>query len=154
MSNLIPIVSIKELKEDLQSINLQLLFTNGSYYYPAGKHYNNVKAIVICDICKKENIIACIGYDKYDACLECVNKHLNIKNEYKLLINKYLKPYYYDSSTNQTISDDILQRILSQKITQVYLNNWKNERSATEIFIIPNDVSYEIIKKMFNDLVI
>ena len=45
---------------------------NGTYYFPASKHYNNQSTNVVCDRCRKTNLDTCIGLDNYDLCLSCV----------------------------------------------------------------------------------
>lgn len=49
------------------------LIDNGTYYYPAWKHYNR-KTKVFCDRCYRQNLRACIGYAHYDLCLLCVDE--------------------------------------------------------------------------------
>lgn len=49
------------------------LIDNGTYYYPAWKHYNR-KTKVFCDRCYRQNLRACIGYANYDLCLLCVDE--------------------------------------------------------------------------------
>jgi hypothetical protein len=45
----------------------------GVFYYPAGRHYGNPSASVVCDRCKRSGIPASIGFDRYDLCLPCVD---------------------------------------------------------------------------------
>lgn len=52
----------------------------GKYYNPAEAHYNNGQSIV-CDRCFKRNLHVCIGYDKYDLCLTCVEEITNCKQQ-------------------------------------------------------------------------
>lgn len=42
----------------------------GKFYFPAIKHYE-YKGLVYCDLCKKTNIPACIGYKNIDLCMLC-----------------------------------------------------------------------------------
>ena len=49
---------------------------NGTYYFPAWKHYNRV-ANVICDRCYKNDLKACIGYGEQDLCLQCADQITN-----------------------------------------------------------------------------
>lgn len=49
------------------------LIRNGIYYNPATKHYGQ-EGIVFCDLCKKQDLSICIGYDSYDLCLQCVQQ--------------------------------------------------------------------------------
>ena len=79
----------------------------GTYYYPATKHYNYASPIIYCDNCGKCNLTACIGYDKYDLCLSCVNylttsEHLiyhndSISKDNESLITKNIKPEFYQN---------------------------------------------------------
>ncbi len=57
------------------------LAKNGKYYSPAHTHYlnegqmnNNNKPNISCDRCSKEHLIECVGFDKIDLCLECVEQ--------------------------------------------------------------------------------
>lgn len=50
---------------------LILAYFNGKYYNPANSHYNK-SGIINCDRCHKTNIKICIGYNKIDLCMKCV----------------------------------------------------------------------------------
>src|SRR5437868_7628311 len=52
----------------------------GTYYNPASNHYNN-GGTVTCDRCKKTDLDICIGWEKYDLCLPCVEKVKNNMNK-------------------------------------------------------------------------
>lgn len=52
--------------------NFQLIAKNGTYYYPANKHYGGQGAVV-CDRCNKAGLKACVGYNTSDLCLKCVD---------------------------------------------------------------------------------
>jgi hypothetical protein len=43
---------------------------NGQFFFPAYSHYGT-KTNVVCDRCKKTNLVSCIGYDTLDLCLSC-----------------------------------------------------------------------------------
>jgi hypothetical protein len=49
------------------------IISNGVEYNPAWKHYGK-EVRVICDRCGKQRIDVCIGWDKHDLCLECVQQ--------------------------------------------------------------------------------
>lgn len=49
------------------------ILERGRFFYPAGVHYGNPDASVVCDRCKRSGIKTCIGYDRYDLCLPCVD---------------------------------------------------------------------------------
>lgn len=49
------------------------LLDNGTYFYPAWKHYNR-KTNVFCDRCNRQNLKACIGYANFDLCLLCIDE--------------------------------------------------------------------------------
>src|ERR1041385_9543122 len=76
----------------------------GKYYNPASFHYNN-KQSVMCDRCYKQNLSACIGYDKYDLCLDCVNIINNMNNMNNKIIytdelpKTRMMPSQFDQST-------------------------------------------------------
>jgi hypothetical protein len=50
------------------------ILERGTFYYPAWKHYNNPSASVNCDRCRRTNIQACVGFEKYDYCILCVHE--------------------------------------------------------------------------------
>ena len=47
------------------------ILQRGTFYCPAGAHYGNPSASVICDRCRRSNIPACIGFERNDLCLPC-----------------------------------------------------------------------------------
>ena len=47
------------------------ILERGTFYFPAGAHYGNPDAKVICDRCKRSGIPACIGFERSDLCLPC-----------------------------------------------------------------------------------
>jgi hypothetical protein len=53
---------------------MKTICQKGSYYIPAWKHYNTKDSNVQCDRCKRTNLVACIGWQKYDICLTCADK--------------------------------------------------------------------------------
>ena len=48
------------------------ILERGTFYSPAGAHYDNPDAKVICDRCKRSGIPACSGFERNDLCLPCV----------------------------------------------------------------------------------
>lgn len=57
-------------------MNRTNLFRNvvlcGTYYNPANKHYD-LKGVVNCDRCHRQNLNVCIGSDdNVDLCMDCV----------------------------------------------------------------------------------
>jgi len=49
----------------------------GTYYNPAGSHYNSPLANCVCDNCGKSNLKICIGWNECDICLCCVEQITN-----------------------------------------------------------------------------
>jgi hypothetical protein len=49
------------------------IVTNGKYYNPANSRYAP-DSVVICDRCKKRDLLACIGYLDQDLCLPCADQ--------------------------------------------------------------------------------
>lgn len=47
------------------------ILERGTFYFPAGAHYGNPDAKIICDRCKRSGIPACIGFERNDICLPC-----------------------------------------------------------------------------------
>jgi hypothetical protein len=71
-----------------QSINKQYAYQiikNGTFYYPAYKHYENITANVVCDFCNKSNLKCAIGYLSSDLCLNCTETISNSQSN----TNKY-----------------------------------------------------------------
>ena len=50
----------------------ELILTRGSFYYPAWKHYGNPETRVKCDRCERTDLLTCVGYERMDLCLPCV----------------------------------------------------------------------------------
>lgn len=48
------------------------ILERGQFYCPAGKHYGNPDAAVTCDRCQRTNIPACVGFERFDYCLSCI----------------------------------------------------------------------------------
>jgi len=66
----------------------------GRYYYPASSHYpEKIDAIVHCDQCGKNNLVACIGYRSKDLCLTCTDKILDRKNNQTFDLPKPHNPH-------------------------------------------------------------
>ncbi len=64
----------------MSSINYETMKNickNGTYYFPASKHYGNPDANVVCDKCYKNKLNVSIGYGNYDLCLLCVDEITN-----------------------------------------------------------------------------
>lgn len=59
------------------------ILKNGTFYFPASKHYDNQTVNVVCDRCHKIKLDVCIGYDLYDLCLPCVQE---ISNQYNFSV--------------------------------------------------------------------
>jgi hypothetical protein len=65
-------------------MNYLFVLKNGTYYFPAWKHYGDPKLNVICDRCNKNHLTSCVGvgYDVngVDLCLDCVQKVEKLEN--------------------------------------------------------------------------
>lgn len=83
---------------------------NGTYYYPAWKHYNR-KTNVFCDRCNRQQLKACIGYKQFDLCLwcvdeltksnyECLNKNCNDSLFINDTLVSFYRPEYNDINKN------------------------------------------------------
>lgn len=53
------------------ALNVAIL-ERGQFYFPAGMHYGNPDGGVNCDRCRRTGLKACIGFDRFDYCLPCV----------------------------------------------------------------------------------
>jgi hypothetical protein len=59
---------------DAKSTKAKEIVMNGTYFYPAWKHYGGKPVPVTCDCCKRENLECCIGYSRdLDLCMTCVD---------------------------------------------------------------------------------
>lgn len=63
---------------------MKKIYTYGTYYNPASSHYGNdptgsrsANRSVMCDRCYRKNLNICIGYDRFDLCLSCVETVAN-----------------------------------------------------------------------------
>ncbi len=50
----------------------ELILTRGTFYFPAWKHYGNPETVVKCDRCERTELLTCVGYDRMDLCMNCV----------------------------------------------------------------------------------
>lgn len=50
------------------------IYSNGTYYSPANKHYGSDLVNVVCDRCFKNNLDICVGWLTHDLCLQCVTE--------------------------------------------------------------------------------
>jgi len=57
----------------INDLIVKSILNRGTFYYPASAHYGGA-VVVSCDLCRRSNLTACIGFDKYDLCLTCVER--------------------------------------------------------------------------------
>lgn len=57
------------------------IYSNGTYYSPATKHYGDDSINVVCDRCFKNNLDVCVGWLTHDLCLQCVTEIGNKVNK-------------------------------------------------------------------------
>ena len=57
--------------QDNAALNAAIL-ERGQFYFPAGMHYGNPDGGVNCDRCRRTGLKACVGFDRFDYCLPCV----------------------------------------------------------------------------------
>lgn len=81
----------------------RLVTTYGAYYCPAWKHYNR-QAPVACDKCNKQNLKACIGFDKYDLCLKCVSQLTELSSP--VISPPWPQPPVWDAIAKPTFPQD------------------------------------------------
>ena len=75
------------------------IYKYGKYYNPSRLHYvGATSGDVGCDRCMKEDLPACIGWQDYDLCLQCI-AIIDEKYDNGTLI-------IYESSDSESISDD------------------------------------------------
>jgi hypothetical protein len=56
---------------DNAALNAAML-ERGRFFFPAGMHYGNPDAAVTCDRCRRTDLKTCIGFERFDYCLPCV----------------------------------------------------------------------------------
>jgi len=65
---------INIFKKTMESEKVINTFENGTYFNPAAKHYNYRSVDIICDRCKRRPLKVCIGWDRYDLCMNCIQE--------------------------------------------------------------------------------
>ena len=83
----------------VEAINI---IKNGTYYYPANKHYSNSDVIVVCDFCGKNNLNTSIGFNDKDLCLICVDNLSQQESNNLPYIDSFEKMNIVQSSPVQT----------------------------------------------------
>jgi hypothetical protein len=82
---------------------MEHVLNKGKFYYPASTHYNN-ECTVVCDMCNKKNISACIGHGESDICLLCAQK----------LADKPAEPFH-DWAAEQELRNTQIIKALQEK---------------------------------------
>lgn len=125
-----------QIKNKITIQQTQDIIINGTFYFPAWKHYNQ-ETIVNCDLCHKSGLVCSIGYQTFDLCLECVNLtiHLSINNGKEKKDVKDVEVQTNDNS-NVEISQHDKNRIIEIK------SNETITIVANKINIISSDVNY------------
>ena len=72
----------------MNSNQFKNIVKKGVYYYPAWKHFGLIPTNVACDRCNKNNLIACIGYQDNDLCLDCVENVTKLLHKNNLPVQK------------------------------------------------------------------
>ena len=112
----------------------------GKYYYPAQNHYPELnQGSVNCDRCRKTNLIACIGLDQCDLCLDCVSS---------IVTDRQLSDQTSSDLSNQTSSDsssdDSNRTLMEQSMFKARARNtvWvsKMEQSMFKIQTLRTEV--------------
>lgn len=50
------------------------VYQNGTFFNPASSHYVSTgSSNVVCDRCRKSELVSCIGYGELDICLSCAS---------------------------------------------------------------------------------
>lgn len=154
-------MSMKNILKELIYMNQELYncAKNGKYYYPAWKHYDNSNANVQCDKCSQQWLVACLGLENTDLCLQCgyemTNRISNMKgcriNEIICIIQENYPSL--NDETKSLVIDKVYQIIESEEFRrnhEEYMNEWRTKRGKTEVFMIAEDSAYEVIASIIN----
>ncbi len=75
LNNGIPDISVSKFTKVIE---------NGTFYYPATKHYDNKKGtIVSCDRCGTRDPPATLGFEQMDLCVNCLNVEMGLMPMHK-----------------------------------------------------------------------
>lgn len=133
------------------------LLENGTYYYPAWKHYNR-KVNVVCDRCNRQNLRASIGYSQFDLCLSCVDELTRNKydcpsrycHETKIIrdnLTSNAKPEYID--LNKFYQDQYVENNKEGYVDKVKkIENFEEEQNTNNYFdllLCPKNIAIIVI---------
>lgn len=98
------------LYEDRAFINIS---QNGKYYYPATAHYKGIVSFVSCDRCDRSNLLASIGFEKYDLCMKCNSEVLQYINATKsdITVSHPKAAVHYEDGDGDGYSSDEITRM-------------------------------------------
>jgi len=124
----------------------------GTFYNPATAHYNN-GLCVVCDRCYRQNLNVCIGYDKYDLCMKCIEEisAVDIQNKQKsknpldevktrMLVSQYDYPKCIKKQWRSTLCNklpkevgSVVAKMMPSQFMTCYPNNSTNKDTVTLI---------------------
>ena len=98
---------------------------NGKYYKPANSRYAP-NSSVICDRCKKSDLIACIGYMDQDLCLPCADQVSVIMERNKIKPITQMDSSRFGSTLSRMGSDRF-----DRNITYMLSDRFNNQNTMT-----------------------
>lgn len=112
--------------------NMLNLCKYGTYYNPATKHYNN-NANVVCDRCFRNNLDACIGWQTYDLCLQCVN---TVNNDPLSKPTKPSEPKYVVTTTNMMQGQFRPKKPEREDLVRMMQRQFKNDEDSYKTYMM------------------
>ena len=70
---------IPEIRSHITQRSIKTI-KHGKFYYPASMHYNK-QPNIICDMCQRQQLSCCIGYNNSDICMKCVEAIISVEEK-------------------------------------------------------------------------
>lgn len=114
----------------------------GKYYNPANLHYNTTTR-VMCDRCKRNNLIACIGYLDQDLCLPCAEQVTAIdkRNEFRPEILTLMRTTRFDDEPLSRMVTDRFIQSRNENLTYMMTGRFDADDDSVESIDVPRPVN-------------
>ncbi len=132
--------------------DLFIVVQNGTFYYPAYKHYGNYPINVVCDYCNKSNLSCSVGFGDKDLCLSCVDLFVNTQNNNSPKLQDIYKPKqeFKHRPLTRMMQDSVRQNIPHDKIKITTLMMQDSVRQNFDKHTQPNN-NFNILTYMMQD---
>ena len=94
----------------INDLIVKSILNRGTFYYPASAHYGGAM-VVSCDLCRRSNLTACIGFDKYDLCLTCVERTTSAPSGLMML-----RPPMPEAPTTLIMQDSVVTKMMQDSV--------------------------------------